>query len=123
MEACIRCAVGVYNDKKNEAAIQKHVHTEKDHRRVCHMLCIFMILVLGVSNLILYQSNITKIQRTLQDECGIIGLQISNIYDDMAICQNSTIQGINQTYEEPEAENRPMYLENTGRAVREICGA
>lgn len=65
----------------------------------------FMILVLLVSNLVLYQSNITKVEQNIQDECGVINLQISNIFNNLDICQKSTIQGINQTYEELETKD------------------
>lgn len=64
----------------------------------------FIILVLASSNVILYHSNITKIERTIQDECDMINLQISNLYDSLKICQSSTIQGINQVYQEREID-------------------
>lgn len=68
------------------------------------ILVFFMILVLIIPNVILYHSNIAKIEQSIQDECGMINLQISNLHNNLEICQNSTIQGINQVYEETEAE-------------------
>ncbi|MDC7287952.1 sensor histidine kinase [Blautia schinkii] len=76
------------------------------------ILVFFMILVLIIPNIILYHSNIAKIEQSIQDECGMINLQISNLHNNLELCQNSTIQGINQVYEETETEqvNRISFI-------------
>lgn len=64
----------------------------------------FIILVLAGTNSILYHSNIIKIEQNIQDECDMMNLQISNLYDSLKLCQSSTIQGINQVYQETGTE-------------------
>lgn len=64
----------------------------------------FIILVLAGTNLILYHSNITKIEQNIQDECDMMNLQIDNLYDNLKTCLSSTIQGINQVYQKTEID-------------------
>lgn len=68
------------------------------------ILIFFITLLLLISNTILYHSNIGRIRKSIQDECRVLNERLGSMYDNMRLCQNSTIQGINQVYEEQEIE-------------------
>lgn len=70
------------------------------------MVCFiaFMAVLLAALNIILYKSNVKKVEQNIQNECRMINLQISNLYDNLNTCLNSAIQGVNQVYMESETE-------------------
>ncbi len=68
------------------------------------ILILFISLVLVMSNSILYRSNVKKIRQSIQDESRMLNDRLNSMYDNMRLCQNSTIQGINQIYKEAQPD-------------------
>lgn len=73
---------------------------------IVFMICFiaFMVILLAALNMILYKSNVAKVEQDIQNECRMINLQISNLYDNLNTCLNSAIQGVNQIYMQSETE-------------------
>lgn len=63
-----------------------------------------LVLILSISNVILYRSNITKIEKSIQSESGIIGMRLGTMYDNLITCVKSTTKGINQVYQDTQIE-------------------
>lgn len=71
---------------------------------IVFMVCFiaFMVVLMAALNMILYKSNVKKVEQNIQSECRMINLQISNLYDNLDACLNSAIQGVNQIYMQSE---------------------
>ncbi len=64
-----------------------------------------VVLILVISNVILYNSDIKKTKEIAQDECEIIKVRLNSMRDNMIICTNMLTQDINRIYRDTNIRN------------------